>query len=127
MVTFENFYSIVFGRTDKTKEELQNWFNSINIQELYDLFRPKYRAELWDNTPINGVEPSIIRERHNMSPDQKAYVIYIDGRLSIFQPRSVTGVPITSENWQLYANEHIEDMCDGLVMRKLLELLGVRP
>ncbi|MEM3420392.1 MAG: hypothetical protein QW806_09265 [Nitrososphaerota archaeon] len=125
MVTFEQFYSSVQGRTNKSYEELQEYFNNFNVQEKTERYKQEFRAELWNNTPINDVSPDIVRQRNNMAPNDLAYLIYKGSQLLYFQPHSINGEKITPNNWLELANKHIESIIDSYILGDLIRGLEV--
>ena len=125
MITFDQFYSLVKEKTNKTYEELQNYFNSFNVDSKVEEYKKEYKVELWNNTPINGVSPDIVRQRNNMSDNALAYLIYKGNQLLYFQPHGINGEKITSDNWLELANKHLETIIDSYILSDLIAGLDI--
>lgn len=93
----------------------------------------KYRVELWDKvSPINGVPAErVLASYKDIRPDGEVYLIYVNGRLTYFQPHPPgeagmrpmsrdEALSIADEHITLLATEEVEEEITRDVIEELL-------
>lgn len=88
--------------------------------------RPRVRYEVWDQKmPINGVDPGTIKTRSDYQGGE-IYLVYIDNALAYLQPHDpfVDGyVPMSKENVDQRAQEHVDRIVETLTLEKTISEL----
>ena len=116
---------------NKPLTEIEAALVAIDRQALLAEQRGRFRVEVWDKTsPINGVEPEKIVSSHGLNPDDRVYLIYVDGNLVYLQPHNPFSgglVRLTAEDVVQVAKRHVDQLVDqavdGIIMQMAMEKL----
>jgi hypothetical protein len=77
----------LLGGTQSLMQRLHQILDTIDQGALYQQEESRYTFGVWDHeSPINGVPADVVRARHQMSEQDGAYWIALDGKIFIFQP-----------------------------------------
>lgn len=92
-------------------EEIEKLINEKNRYEIRTTQEKRFSYEIWDKkTFINGIDPKEILKSRNYTID-KAYLIYIDGRLVYFQDHNPNESGYVKMN-KIQATKIAEDFID---------------
>jgi len=73
---------------------------------------PKITYKKWEGEPLGKLRSEMeVRKHFGMGKDDVAYMIFIDGKLTIFQyhrPFQGGMTPMKEDDWEKYAKEHVE-------------------
>jgi len=117
----------LLGGTQALMQRIQEIIDTIDQEALYIQEESRYTFGVWDHeSPINGVPADVVRARHQMSEQDGAYWIALDGRVFIFQPvRGVRDEQQLTEQAQAHIHEMVSEAVRLQVIdqveRKLLE------
>lgn len=92
-------------------EEIDKLINEKNRYEIRTTQEKRFSYEIWDKkTFINGIDPKEILKSRNYTID-KAYLIYIDGKLVYFQDHNPNESGYVKMN-KIQATKIAEDFID---------------
>lgn len=98
---------------------------TIDQTTLQNSNRNRYQVKIWDKvSDINGIPSSQILERYDISPDGEVYLIYVDGKLQIFQPHAPNQqghVAMDRATAERYASDHAEEISTSEVDKKIID------
>lgn len=88
--------------------------------------KQRYRIEIWDKkSPINGIPAEqVLASRNDIPPNGEVYLIYIDGKLTYFQPHPPEegGLrPMTRDEALSIANAHVDKMAEAEAEAEIVE------
>ena len=120
---------------NKTLADVDAALAKRDIVALIDQKKSKrYRVEIWDKqSPINGVPADqVLASRTDIPKNGEVYLIYIDGKLTYFQPHppGEAGLrPMTRDEALQIADQHITELATAEVEAEvaqevLMELLS---
>jgi hypothetical protein len=109
----------LLGGTQPLMQRIQEIMDAIDQGALYEQEESRYTFGVWDHeSPINGVPADVVRARHQMSEQDGAYWIALDGRVFIFQP--VKGVR-DEQRLAEQARAHIHAMVSEAVRMQVID------
>lgn len=111
-------------------EEIEKLINEKNRDEIKVTQEKIFSYEIWDKkTFINGIDPKEILKSRNYTID-KAYLIYIDGKLVYFQDHNPNENGYVKMNKtqaikiaENFINEKIEETVDNIIINYVLETI----
>ena len=111
-------------------EEIEKLINEKNRDEIKLTQEKRFSYEIWDKkTFINGIDPKEILKSRNYTID-KAYLIYIDGKLVYFQDHNPNKTGYVKMNKtqatkiaEKFIDEKIEETVDNIIINYVLETI----
>lgn len=111
-------------------EEIEKLINEKNRDEIRVTQENRFSYEIWDKkTFINGIDPKEILKSRNYTID-KAYLIYIDGKLVYFQDHNPNENGYVKMNKtqatkiaEKFIDEKIEETVDNIIINYVLETI----
>lgn len=93
---------------------------------LYRTERDRFEVKVWDKvSDINGITAEqILSQRQDISSDGEVYMIYIDGKLTVFQPHvpdQAGFVKMDKTTAQAHGSKHADGMAQDRVDRQVLD------
>lgn len=106
--------------------DVKNALNSIDQEAIENEVLSHYTVQIWDlQEPINNINPEAIRTRGDWGGGL-VYLIYKDGNLMILQPFDPFQAgfsPITEDNVNAIAQQHIKQIAQQEINDKIIEEL----
>lgn len=106
-----------------TDTQIDEFMNLYSFDEFYNQELSKFDYQIWDRqSPINGISANIILSKYPYA--DVIYLIYYDGALMYLQPHKpfVSGfVPVTSDEVDLIAQNHIKQIAEQFAVQKYIQ------
>ena len=122
-LTFEMWMQYVLDNYS----EVQEVIDQIGVEDIVKKYEEKIQAKVWEGEPLGSLRTEEeIRNHFGMGPEDKAFMIIIDGRVSIFQPfvPGVPGkVPLTEDNLESEMNKMREDLIRRNALTEVMNLI----
>lgn len=111
-------------------EEIEKLINEKNRDEIRTTQEKRFGYEIWDKkTFINGIDPKEILKSRNYTID-KAYLIYIDGKLVYFQDHNPNESGYVKMNKtqatkiaEDFIDKKIEETVDNIIISYVLDTI----
>ena len=131
MINSEKILKLITSKgKNTTLEEIETLLKEQDREKIKETQKDRFRYEIWDKkADINGISaPRIIDSRPYEI--NKAYLIYIDEKLSYFQdhkPNENGYVKMTKKEADLEAqnfiNQKIEEYVDLIIANRIIDLI----
>lgn len=107
-----------------TDEQVEDFLSLYNYAEIKNQEMSKLRYEVWDGvSPINGISANVIRSQYPYA--NKIYLVYYNDVPIYLQPHKpfVNGlIPISEDEIDAVAGEHLNYIAENFATQKLIEL-----